>query len=51
MKHYTTPRLDAIVFNESDAVRTSGASAASEKGFGDIFAEVTSSDPGSGELN
>ncbi len=45
MKHYTTPRLDAIVFNESDAVRTSGTSAASEKGFGDIFAEVTSNNP------
>lgn len=52
MKHYTTPRLDAIVFNESDAVRTSGIAAAkSEKGFGDIFAEVTSSDPGSNGSN
>lgn len=39
MKHfYTTPRLDAIVFNESDAVRTSGAvTVFSEKGYKDIF--------------
>ena len=48
MKLYTTPRLVAIVFNESDAVRTSNL-AKSEQGFGDIFAEVASGNPATGE--
>ncbi len=47
MKLYTTPRLVAIVFNESDAVRTSNL-AKSEQGFGDIFAEVASGNPATG---
>ena len=50
MQHYTTPRLVAIVFSESDAVRTSGIAAAkSEKGFGDIFSELNSNLPGASE--
>lgn len=48
MKLYTTPRLVAIVFNESDAVRTSNL-AKSEQGFDDIFAEVASGNPATGE--
>lgn len=48
MKLYTTPRLVAIVFNESDVVRTSNL-AKSEQGFGDIFAEVASGNPATGE--
>lgn len=44
MKFYTTPRLVAIVFNESDAVRTSGTLAVSEKGYRDIFNDSASTD-------
>ena len=45
LKNYISPHLVAIDLSESDAVRTSTIHA-SEKGFGDIFADVDSTDPG-----
>ncbi len=46
MKVYTTPRLVAVMLDKSDAVRTSGTLAVSEKGYRDIFNGSASADEG-----